>query len=75
MSPKYTMPEDMTPKNRDAYDKISSVMVGLLQDGWTIVELNGLLMGMCRSSLEDVVGVEQAAQWDKEAREKIGWPV
>jgi DNA-binding helix-hairpin-helix protein with protein kinase domain len=64
----------MTEKNIDAAYKHLAVSFQILhQHGFTVAEVNGLAMGMCRRSLVEAVGQEEAERLDREARLKMGW--
>ncbi len=40
---------------------------------WDPMYINAFVVGMCRSSMEDLVGKEEAIKIDLECRQDIGW--
>ena len=58
-------------------ERIADVMrdsfLQLKEEGMEPIHINALTMGMIRNSMEKIVGREQAEQWDKAARDSIGW--
>ncbi len=69
-------PSTLPPREQFLYRAVAELFVQLLtKKDYTILEIDAMCMGLCRKSMEEVLGIPEAAQWDKEARERIGWPI
>lgn len=55
------------------HDIIGQAFRTLAKEGFQPMEINGTAIGMCRKSMEELVGKEKAIGLDDVARERIGW--
>ncbi|KKM75120.1 hypothetical protein LCGC14_1393460 [marine sediment metagenome] len=63
----------LTTSQRIAYDALVGVFTSLVKFGWSPIEVNAFTIGMCRSSMEDILGKEGAIAEDLAWRKNIGW--
>ena len=71
----YRNPRTLPPQERLAYHLIAEVFGKLVEMGWTPMGVNAFMVGMCHSSMDDLLGKEDAIKVDREWRESIGWRV
>jgi len=65
---------ELTEEVKVRYNWLKGAFRALNESGHSVMDINATAMGMVRKSMEVEVGVEKAAEMDKEARLKIGWP-
>lgn len=66
-------PNSMPPELRDAHKAVSRTFLVLVGNGWSPMDINAFVVGMCRTSMEDIVGKNEAIKMDREWRESIDW--
>jgi len=55
------------------HEIIGKAFSDLARQGLPPTFVNGAAMGMCRKSQQELMGIPKAIEWDRAAREKIGW--
>jgi hypothetical protein len=52
---------------------LKNTFLDLAKRGHDPMAINGAAMGMCRKSMEDLMGKKEAIELDYEARKSMGW--
>ena len=70
---KHKDPKTLPAYERRAYDVVGGAFAILAREGYQPMDVNSFAMGMIRSSMEDLLGLEHAAQLDAEWRRSCNW--
>ncbi len=70
----YKDPDSLPPVERSIYFILRDTFRNICAvDNWDSMEVNGFVIGMCRASMEDILGREGAIAADRDMRKGIGW--
>ncbi len=67
-------PNTFPPKEKNAYFTLMATFKAIATaNEWEPMMVNAFVMGMCRTSMWDLVGKEEAEKLDAEWRHAVGW--
>lgn len=67
-------PSTLQPKEKNAYFTLMTAFKAIAeQNEWDALTVNAFAIGMCRTSMQDIVGKEKAEELDVEWRQAVGW--
>ena len=67
-------PNTLPPKEKNAYFTLQATFKAIAKENeWNALTVDAFTIGMCRMSVQDLVGKEKAEELDAEWRQSVGW--